>query len=125
MAAPVQELEPLDLGLVKTQPWSEGITTPRKKKPKELAVTNECCTGCSGSPVCVTYCPVEECMFWVPDEDHPPFGRIEVDYQLCIGCKKCISKGPDDTFLDGCPWDAIDMTPTDEVEQRLGVTFNF
>ena len=115
----------MDLGLVKTEPWSEGIATPRKKKPPELAVTNECCTGCAGSPVCITYCPVEACMFWVPDEDHPPFGRIEVDYQLCIGCKKCISKGPDDTFLDGCPWDAIEMTPIAEVEQQLGVKFNY
>jgi ferredoxin len=119
------DLPTIDLGLVKAEPWSEGLSTPRKKKPPELAVTNECCTGCAGSPVCITYCPVEECMYWVPDEDHPPFGRIDVDYQLCIGCKKCISKGPDDTFLDGCPWDAIEMTPTAEVEQRLGVKFNY
>ena len=119
------DLPTVDLGLVKAEPWSDGITTPRKKKPPELAVTNECCTGCAGSPVCITYCPVEACMFWVPDEDHPPFGRIDVDYQLCIGCKKCISKGPDDTFLDGCPWDAIDMTPTAEVEQMLNVKFNY
>ena len=48
-------------------------------------------------------------MFWVPDEDHPPFGRIQVDSVLCIGCKKCTSKGPDGAFLDGCPWDAIVM----------------
>ena len=119
------DLPTIDLGLVKTEPWSEGIDTPRKKRPPELAVTNECCTGCAGSPVCITYCPVDQCMFWVPDEDHPPFGRIDVDYQLCIGCKKCISKGPDDTFLDGCPWDAIDMVPTAEVEQTLGVKFNY
>jgi ferredoxin len=119
------DLPTIDLGLVKAEPWSEGIATPRKKKPPELAVTNDCCTGCAGSPVCITYCPVEECMYWVPDEDHPPFGRINVDYQLCIGCKKCISKGPDDTFLDGCPWDAIDMVPTAEVEQTLGVKFNY
>ena len=48
-------------------------------------------------------------MYWVPDEDHPPFGHIEVDPILCIGCKKCTSKGPDGAFLDGCPWDAIEM----------------
>ena len=54
-------------------------------------------------------------MFWVPDEDHPPFGRIEVDPYLCIGCQKCISKGPDGAFLDGCPWDAIEMVPTENV----------
>jgi ferredoxin len=55
-------------------------------------------------------------MFWVPDEDHPPFGQIEVDKATCIGCAKCTSKGPDGMFLDGCPWDAIDMVNTSEWE---------
>ena len=64
---------------LKFEPKSTGLTTPRKKKPKELAVITECCTGCAGSPACVEYCPVADCMFWVPDEDHPPFGRIQVD----------------------------------------------
>ena len=95
--------------------------TSPKKKPKELAVITECCTGCAGSPACVEYCPVEDCMFWVPDEDHPPFGRIQVDPILCIGCNKCTSKGPDGSFLDGCPWDAIVMVPTAEVEKEVGV----
>lgn len=61
-------------------------------------------------------------MFWVPDEDHPPFGRIEVDPYLCIGCQKCTSKGPDGAFLDGCPWDAIEMVPTDDWEAVHGIT---
>ena len=123
--AAILQMVPKDLGVEKNEPWSEGISTNRKKKPPLVAVINECCTGCAGSPVCITYCPVEKCMFWVTDEDSPPFGVIEVDYQLCIGCKKCISKGPDDTFLDGCPWDAIDMEPLPEVEQEIGVTFEF
>jgi ferredoxin len=105
----------------KFEPKSTGLVTPRKKKPKELAVITECCTGCAGSPACVEYCPVADCMFWVPDEDHPPFGRIQVDPILCIGCKKCISKGPDGCFLDGCPWDAIVMVDTAEVEKEVGV----
>ena len=105
---------------LKHEPRSKGITTPRKKKPKELAVITECCTGCAGSPACVEYCPVEDCMFWVPDEDHPPFGRIQVDPILCIGCKKCLSKGPDGCFLDGCPWDAIVMVDIAEVEKVVG-----
>ena len=106
---------------LKFEPRSKGLATPRKKKPKELAVITECCTGCAGSPACVEYCPVEDCMFWVPDEDHPPFGRIQVDPALCIGCKKCLSKGPDGCFLDGCPWDAIAMVDTAEVEKEVGV----
>src|SRR5919199_1130843 len=66
--------------------------------------------------------PLEACMFWVPDEDHSPFGRIEVDPYLCIGCQKCISKGPDGAFLDGCPWDAIEMVPTEDWEAMHGVS---
>ena len=104
----------------KFEPRSKGITFARKKKPKELAVITECCTGCAGSPACVEYCPVEDCMFWVPDEDNPPFGRIQIDPILCIGCKKCLSKGPDGCFLDGCPWDAIVMVDTVEVEKEVG-----
>ena len=106
---------------LKHEPRSKGLSTPRKKKPRELAVITECCTGCAGSPACVEYCPVEDCMFWVPDEDHPPFGRMQVDPALCIGCKKCLSKGPDGCFLDGCPWDAIVMVDTAEVEKEVGV----
>jgi ferredoxin len=104
----------------KMAPISEGLRTPRKKKPKELAVITECCTGCAGSPACVEYCPIADCMYWVPDPDHEPFGHIEVDPFLCIGCKKCTSKGPDGAFLDGCPWDAIEMIPIENVEAMLG-----
>jgi len=104
----------------KSEPKSKGMTTPRKKLPRILAVINECCTGCAGSPACVEYCPVEDCMYWVPDPEHPPFGVIRVDPLLCIGCKLCTSKGPDGAFLEGCPWDAIDMVPTEEWEAAHG-----
>jgi hypothetical protein len=30
------------------------------------------------------------------------------------------SKGPDGCFLDGCPWDAIVMVETTEVEKEVG-----
>ena len=108
--------------ILKMEPISRGRTDLRRKKPRQLAVINECCTGCSGSPVCVQYCPVEACMFWIPDEDHPPFGRIEIDKVLCIGCAKCTSKGPDGMFLDGCPWNAIDMVETAEWESAHATT---
>jgi len=104
-------------------PMSEGDgKATRKKRPRILAITTDCCTGCSGSPACIEYCPIEACMFWVPDDDHLPFGRIEVDPYLCIGCQKCTSKGPDGAFLDGCPWDAIEMVPTDDWEALHGIT---
>jgi ferredoxin len=92
----------------------------RTKKPKLLAVVNGACTGCSGAPVCQIYCPVEDCMLLVPANDAFPFGRIWVDPLKCVGCKKCISRGPEDTYLDGCPWDAIVMVPTNEWEKQHG-----
>lgn len=104
----------------KQEPMSLGLTNARKKIPRILAVINDSCTGCSGSPACVDYCPVEACMYWVPDPDNDPFGTIEVDPMLCIGCKLCTSKGPDGTFLEGCPWDAIIMVPTPEWEVEHG-----
>src|SRR6266581_997236 len=79
---------------LKSSPRSQGIDTPRKKKPKDLAVITECCTGCAGSPACVEYCPVEDCMFWVPDEDHPPFGRIQVDPFCVLAAKSASAKAP-------------------------------
>ena len=122
----IASLEPIPAPHVKEWPWSEGtMTGNRKKKPALIAVTNDNCTGCAGSPVCINYCPVDECMYWIDDEDHPPFGRIEVDAQTCIGCKQCVSKGPDGTFLDGCPWDAIEMLPIAEVEAKMGVSYEF
>src|ERR1700687_5293587 len=72
---------------LKFEPKSKGLLTPRKKKPKELAVITECCTGCAGSPACVEYCPVEDCMFWVSDEGATPFGPNAIDPILSIGCK--------------------------------------
>ena len=118
-SAPVSnKYEPVEVA--KRHPMSDGQRQQRKRKPHILAVINECCTGCAGSPACVEYCPVAECMYWVPDADHPPFGRIEVDPLLCIGCKLCTSKGPDGAFLEGCPWDAIDMVPLTEWEAKQG-----
>ena len=93
----------------------------RKRKPKILAIINDACTGCSGSPICVTECPIDDCMNIVPNPDAPVFIRIEVDALNCIGCKKCISKGPMDTYLEGCPWDAIDMVPLADFEAKHGV----
>lgn len=110
--------------LEKQEPMSHGRTDLRKKKPKLIAVIMDNCTGCAGSPACAEYCPVEQCMFWIPDEDHPPFGRIEVDPTTCIGCQKCTSKGPEGTFLEGCPWDAIEMYQVAEWEAQTGVTMN-
>ena len=37
-----------------------------------------------------------------------------------LNCKKCITKGPMDTLLEGCPWDAIDMLPLEAYEKEYG-----
>ena len=92
----------------------------RAKKPKQLAVITEVCTGCAGAPVCQIYCPVDECMLLVPAEDAFPYARIWVDPLKCVGCKKCISRGPESSFLEGCPWDAIVMVSTADWEAEHG-----
>jgi len=92
----------------------------RKAKPKVLAMITDDCTGCAGAPVCQPYCPVDECMLLVPAADAFPFVRIWVDPLKCVGCKKCVTRGPQGAFLDGCPWDAIVLVPTPEWEAIHG-----
>src|SRR5260370_9737945 len=94
-------------GFLKLEPMSHGRPDLRKKKPKILAVILDNCTGCAGSPACVEYCPVDACMFWVPDADYYPSGRIEVDPTLCIFCMLCTSNVTAGPFLGGCAWDEI------------------
>jgi len=96
------------------------ITDKRKRKPKRLATVNDDCTGCAGSPVCVEACPVAGCMVPIPDSDALPFERIHVDPLKCIGCTKCVGKGPDGTLLDGCPWEAIQMVSLEQYEAGHG-----
>ena len=92
----------------------------RKVKPKLLAVITDACTGCAGAPVCEIYCPVDECMILVPATDAFPYQRIWVDPLKCVGCNKCLTRGPEASFLDGCPWDAIVMVPTPDWEVEHG-----
>ncbi|MDE3197996.1 MAG: 4Fe-4S ferredoxin [Acidobacteriota bacterium] len=92
---------------------SHGRSGLSRKPAAPIAVVTEGCTGCAGAPVCVDCCPVEACIFWVPDPDHPPFGVVAIDRDTCIGCAKCAAKGPNGIHLDGCPWDAIDMVAAD------------
>lgn len=93
----------------------------RKVKPKLLAVVNDACTGCAGTPVCQLYCPVEDCMILVPAEDLFPGSRILIDPLKCVGCRKCVAEGPEGSFLDGCPWNAIAVVVTSVWEREHGV----
>ena len=99
------------------------VQTQRKRKPRMLAVIDDNCTGCAGSPVCVELCPVADCMLLVEDPDHGPWEFIWVDPLKCIGCNKCISGGTKEhkqIYLEGCPWDAIEMVKTAEWEDENG-----
>jgi ferredoxin len=91
----------------------------RAKKPKLLAVITDACTGCAGAPVCQLYCPVDDCMLLIRAEEFP-YQRIWVDPLKCVGCKKCITRGPENAVLDGCPWDAIRMVTTADWEAEHG-----
>ena len=115
----VQAIEEYVSGqVVKYEPMSNGHYNQRKRKPHILAVTTRNLYGMFRISCLRNYWPCEDCMYWSPDPDHAPFGRIIVDPLLCIGCKLCTSKGPDGAFLEGCPWDAIDMVPTARCTRR-------
>ena len=68
-------------------------------------------------------------------EIHPPKGAVidpeyvrrfsraheDADFnRILIGY---FSNGPDGCFLDGCPWDAIEMIPIEDVESTLEIKF--
>lgn len=70
-----------------------------KKKPRKgtplLAVMDENCTSCAGSPLCEVHCPVDECINLLYEET--PHGglkpyRVWVDNDKCIGCQMCYSE---------------------------------
>ena len=68
---------------------------PRKKLPKELAVINaDNCTGCES---CLEVCPVD-CITKIQQFDG--LGNLQSWCQI---------------ELTVCPWDAIEMVPTEQV----------
>lgn len=88
--------------------------TLKKKRPKELAVVVDGCTGCEA---CVPFCPVD-CIEHVPAEMSPPLQIIppvHIRYDECIGCQICVR------VCDKLAWSVIVMRPTEEVEQEFGI----
>jgi Pyruvate/2-oxoacid:ferredoxin oxidoreductase delta subunit len=91
-----------------------------KKPPKQVAVVDQrSCSGCAGSPVCVTYCETVAVRNQVVDAirtvkaTENPFELAVVELDLCIGCALCAKV---------CPWEAIEMIAYDdslELEQKL------
>jgi electron transport complex protein RnfB len=93
---------------------------PRKKVPKELAVINaDNCTGCES---CLEVCPVD-CIEMLTINRGVVKGVetwCEIDLERCVGCEVCVhipGKKTNPYELKVCPWDAIEMIPTEQVAQ--------
>lgn len=69
-------------------------TAKKRKGTALIAVMDENCTSCAGSPLCEAHCPVEGCINLlyeeVPGEGLKPY-RVFVDNEKCIGCQMCYS----------------------------------
>lgn len=92
---------------------------PRKKLPKELAVINaDNCTGCEA---CLEVCPVD-CIEKIQqyDQFYNLQSFCQIDLERCVGCEVCVhipQKKTNPYELTVCPWDAIEMVPTEMVAQ--------
>ena len=91
---------------------------PRKKVPKELAVINaDNCTGCES---CLEVCPVDCIELKTIDHGILKGNQqwCEIDLERCVGCEVCVhipQKKTNPYELLVCPWDAIEMIPTENV----------
>ena len=94
----------------------------RKKVPKELAIINaDNCTGCES---CLEVCPVD-CISMVTLDREVVNGTMEwceIDLERCVGCEVCVhipGKKSNPYELKVCPWDAIEMVPTELAAQTV------
>ena len=98
----------------------EGKKGPRKKVPKELAVINaDNCTGCES---CLEVCPVVCIELRRIDRGVLKGSQqwCEIDLERCVGCEVCVhipQKKTNPYELLVCPWDAIEMVPTEQVHE--------
>ncbi len=69
-------------------------TTKKRKGTALLAVMDENCSSCAGSPLCEVHCPVDDCINLLyeelPQGGLKPY-RVWVDNDKCIGCQMCYS----------------------------------
>ena len=69
-------------------------TSKKRKGTALLAVMDENCSSCAGSPLCEVHCPVDECINLLyeelPQGGLKPY-RVWVDNDKCIGCQMCYS----------------------------------
>ena len=94
----------------------------RKKLPRELAVINaDNCTGCDA---CIEVCPVDCIVKVAGDEFAGLQSWCQIDLERCVGCHLCVylsGKKDDPYLLTVCPWDAIEMVPTERVAEWVAV----
>ena len=95
---------------------------PRKKVSKELAIINaDNCTGCES---CLEVCPVD-CITKKTIGGGSIMGSqqwCEIDLDRCVGCEVCVhipGKKTNPYELKVCPWDAIEMVPTELAAQTM------
>lgn len=66
----------------------------KRKGTALLAVMDESCSSCAGSPLCELHCPVDDCINLLyeelPEGGLKPY-RVWVDNEKCIGCQMCYS----------------------------------
>ena len=85
----------------------------KKKKPKLVAVVDE--DNCTGCQACVPFCPVD-CIEPVPKEKYNiPIPPVQIRFNECIGCSVCAR------VCTNMTWDAIDMVPTPEFENKYQI----
>src|SRR5207244_1375388 len=97
-------------------PEAPAKITRKKKKPKEIAVViADNCTGCEA---CVPFCPVD-CIEHTPrdtsDRVNVVIPNVQIRLDECIGCKICVN------VCERMAWDAIEMWPTESVEELFGI----
>jgi ferredoxin len=78
-------------------------------KKSMVAVIDECCVGCSGTPVCEMFCPADGALERFYDDSSFHFGRMRVNPEKCVGCRSCVARGYKGARIEGCPWNAITM----------------
>ena len=89
--------------------------------PKKLAVIDaDHCTGCEA---CVEVCPVD-CIRLITRGLGVKGSEswCEIDLEVCIGCALCVRlprKKGDPYELLVCPWDAIEIIPTEQLAEHV------
>ena len=102
------------MDLYKNIPNPPTKITEKKKKPKLMAVVDE--DNCTGCLACVPFCPVD-CIEPVPKEKYnTPIPPVQIRFNECIGCQICAR------VCTKMTWDAIEMLPTEEFEERYNIT---